>query len=124
MLRHPDDLSKEKSACTDQLNQAKSHLVATQGEVNVIKEEHKSVTQKVLQLEEALHIAYEEEQELRSDIEAKLTLMATSEKQVIKKEQALANVEAIPTLSPKEVEKLKEREVDVLELQLSLSPDN
>jgi len=50
--------------------------------------------------------------------------MATSEKQVIKKEQALANVEAIPTLSPKEVEKLKEREVDVLKLQLSLSPDN
>ena len=28
MLHHPNDLSKGKSACTDQLNQAKSHLVA------------------------------------------------------------------------------------------------
>ena len=28
ILCHPDDLSKEKFACIDQLNQAKSHLVA------------------------------------------------------------------------------------------------
>jgi len=36
MLCHPDDLSKEKSACIDQMNQAKSHLVAAQGELDVI----------------------------------------------------------------------------------------
>jgi len=27
ILRHPDDLSKEKSTCIDQVNQEKSHLV-------------------------------------------------------------------------------------------------
>jgi len=36
MPRHPDDLSKEKSACTDQLNQAKSHLVTVQGELDAV----------------------------------------------------------------------------------------
>jgi len=50
--------------------------------------------------------------------------MATIEKQVIEKEQALANLEAIPTLSLKQVEKLKEHGRDVLELQLSVNPDN
>jgi len=45
-------------------------------------------------------------------------------KQVTKKEQALANLEVVPTLSPAEVEKLNEHECDVLELQLSLNPDN
>ena len=44
------------------------------------------MTQKVVQLEEALRIACEEEQQLRIDIEAKSTLMATIEKQVIEKE--------------------------------------
>ena len=42
--------------------------------------------------------------------------MVTIEKQVIEKEQALANLESIPTLSPEEVEKLQEHEHDVLEL--------
>ena len=32
MLRHPDDLSKEKSTCTNQLNQAKSHRIVAQGD--------------------------------------------------------------------------------------------
>ena len=50
--------------------------------------------------------------------------MATIEKQVIEKEQALANLEAVPTLSLEEVKKLKEHKCDVLELQLSLNPDN
>jgi len=45
--------------------QAQSHLVAVQGELNVIKEKHKSVTQKVAELEKALHIACEDEQQLR-----------------------------------------------------------
>jgi len=39
--------------------------------------------------------------------------MATMKKQVIKKEQALANLEAARTLSTEEVEKLKEHERDV-----------
>jgi len=54
ILCHPDDLSKKNSTCIDQLNQAKSHLVATQGELDVIQEKHKSVTQKVAELEKAL----------------------------------------------------------------------
>jgi len=69
-------------------------------------------------------LAYEEEQELRADIETKSALMATMQEQVTEKEQALANLEPVPTLSPEEVEKLKEHERDVLELQLSLNPDN
>jgi len=40
--------------------------------------------------------------------------MATMKKQVTKKEEALANIEAIHTLSSEEVEKLKEHECDVL----------
>jgi len=50
--------------------------------------------------------------------------MATIEKQVIEQEQALANLEAVPTFSSKEVEKLKVHEHDVPELQLSLNHDN
>jgi len=50
--------------------------------------------------------------------------MATTKEQVTEKEQGLANLEAVPTSSPKEVKKLKEHERDVLELQLSLNPDN
>ena len=42
----------------------------------------------------------------------------------IEKEQALTNIEAVPTLSPEEVKKLKEHEGDVLELQISLNPNN
>jgi len=64
MLRCPDDLRKEKSTYTDQLNQAKSHLVAAQGELDVIQEKHKSMTQKVAELEKALRLACEEEQQL------------------------------------------------------------
>ena len=124
MLRHPDDLSKEKSACTDQLNQIKSHLVAVQGELDVIQEKHKGVTQKVDELEKALRLAYEEDQQLRVDIETKSALMDTMREQVTEKDQALANLEAVPTLSPEKIEKLKEHERDVLELQLSLNPDN
>ena len=82
------------------------------------------VTEKLVQLEEALRAACEEEQKLQSDVEAKLTLVATIEQQVIEKKQALANLKAIPTLSQDEAEKLKEHERDVLELQLSLNPDN
>jgi len=36
-----------------------------------MQQKHISVTQKVAQLEEALRIGYEEEQQLRIDIEAK-----------------------------------------------------
>jgi len=102
----------------------KSHLVVEQGELDVIQEKHKSVTQKVVELEKALFLACEEEQQLRADIETKSALIATMKEQVTEKEQALANLEAVPTLSPEEVKKLKEHERDVLELQLSLNPDN
>ena len=61
ILCHLDNLSKEKSAYMDQLNQAKSHLVAAQGELDVIQEKHKGMTQKVDKLEKALRLAYEEE---------------------------------------------------------------
>ena len=40
--------------------------------------------------------------------------MTTMKKQVIEKEQVVANLEAVPTLSPEEVEKLKEYERVVL----------
>jgi len=50
--------------------------------------------------------------------------MATIQEQVTEKEQTLANLEAVPILSPEEAEKLKEHERDVLELQLSLNPNN
>ena len=82
------------------------------------------MTQKVDELKKALRLAYEEEQQLRADIETKSALMATMQEQVTEKEQALANLEVVPTLSPEEVEKLKEHERDVLELQLPLNPDN
>jgi len=116
ILHHPNHLSKEKSSCIDQLNQAKSHLVAAQGELDVIREKHKSVTQRVTKLEKALRLACEEDHQLRADIEAKLALMAAMKKTVTQKDHAVANLEAIPTLSPEEVEKLKKHERDVLEL--------
>jgi len=46
------------------------------------------MTQKVAKLEKALHLAYEEEQYLRAEIETKSALMTTIKKQVTKKEQA------------------------------------
>ena len=82
------------------------------------------MTQKVVELEKALRLACEEEHQLRTDIATKSALMATMKKQVTEKEQALAKLKVVPTLSPEEVEKLKEHERDVLELQLSLNLDN
>ena len=98
-LRHSDDLDKEKTTCIEQVNQAQSHLIAVQEELAAIKGKHKGAIEKVVQLEEALRIACEEEQKLRSDVEAKSTLVTTIEQQVIEKKQALANLEAIPALS-------------------------
>ena len=123
-LRHSDDLGKEKVTCVEHVNEAQSHLIVVQEELDAIKGKHKSATQKVVQLEEALSITCVEEQKLRSDVEAKLTLLTTIEQQVIEKKQALANLEAVPTLSQEEAEKLKEHERNVLELQLSLNPHN
>jgi len=123
-LHHPDDLGKEKAACIEQVKQAQSHLIAVQEESDAIKGKHKSATQKVVQLEEALSITCVEEQKLRSDVEAKLSLVTTIEKQVIKKKQALDNLEAAPTLSQEEAKRLKEHKRNVLELQLSLNTDN
>jgi len=37
-----------------------SHLVAAQGELDVIQDRHKSMTQKVAELEKGLHLAYED----------------------------------------------------------------
>jgi len=82
------------------------------------------VTHRVAKLEKALRLACEEEHQLRIDLETKLALMAIIKKQVTKKEQALANLEIVPTLSPKEIEKLKDHDRVVLELQLSLNPHN
>jgi len=82
------------------------------------------VTHRVAELEKALRLACEEKHQLQTDIETKSALMATMKKQFTEKEQALAKLEVVSTLSPKEVEKLKEHERDVLELQLSLNPDN
>jgi len=53
-----------------------------------------------------------------------LSLVTTVKKQVIERKQSLANLEAIPTSSQEEAEKLKEHERDVLELQLTLNSDN
>ena len=72
-LRHLDDLDKEKTACIEQVNRAQSHLIAVQEELAAVKGQHKGATEKVAQLEEAFHVACEEEQKLRSNVEAKLT---------------------------------------------------
>jgi len=77
-----------------------------------------------IELEKPFCLACEEEQQLRADIEIKSALMATMKEQVTEKEQALANLEAVPTLSSEEAEKLKEHERNALELHLSLNPDN
>ena len=115
-LRHPDDLGKEKVACIEYVNQAQSHLITVQEELDAIKGKHNSTTEKIVQLEEAFRIAYEEEQKLQSDVEAKFSLVATVEEQVIEKKQALTNLEIVPTSSQEEAEKLKEHECNVLEL--------
>ena len=60
-LRDPDDLGKEQTTCIEQVNQVQSHFIAVQEDLDPIKGKHKSATQKVVQLEEALHIACEEE---------------------------------------------------------------
>jgi len=78
-LRHPDDLDKEKTACIEPVNQRQSHLIAMQEELATVKGKHKAAIEKVVQLEEALRIACEEEQKLRSDVDTKSTLVTTIE---------------------------------------------
>ena len=67
------------------------------------KEKHKGANYKVVELEEALHTTYEENEHLGSDPEAKSTFMTTLKKLIDGKKQALANFEVTLTLSPKEV---------------------
>jgi len=115
-LSHPDELDKEKTTCIEQVNQAQPHLIAVQEELAIVKGKHKGAIERVVQLKEAPYIACEEEQKLRSDVGTKSTLVTTIKQQVIKKKQAFANLEAIPTLSQDEAEKLKGHERNVLEL--------
>ena len=75
-----------------------------------IRDRHKSAIHKVVELQEALCPACEEETKFRSNLKAKIALVSNLEMQVDKKKQAFAKLEETLTLPLKEVEKLKECE--------------
>lgn len=92
--------------------------------MDAIKEKYKTLIHIVTELDEVPHTAYKKEEQLQSDLEAKPILVMTLKKQVDEKMQPLVDLEVTPSLSPEEVNKLKEHERDVLKLQSSLNLNN
>ena len=91
--------------------------------LDALQERHRSVVHKISDFEETLHGAQEEECQLKRDIEAKSLELQAAESEVEVKSEGLADLEAMPTLSPNDMMELERHEQAMLDMQSSLNPD-
>jgi len=61
-------------------------------------------------LEETLHLAWEEEYQLKDDVKAKSLELTAAKREVDEKYKVLADLEVVPTLSPNGVRELERHE--------------
>jgi len=83
----------------------------------------KGVEQQIVDLEEALRLAREEEHQLKGNVQVQFSLLEAADKEVDVRSKALANLKMVPTLSPDDVKELERHEYVMLAMQSSLNPD-
>ena len=67
--RNPDDVVKEKVLCTEQVDLARSHIATVRVDLDASIEKLEGVEQKIVDLEEKLHLAREKERQLKGDVQ-------------------------------------------------------
>ena len=121
--RHPDDVTKEKALCTEQVDLVRSRLATARADLSAVTEKLKGVAQRIVDLEDVLRLAREEERQLKGDVQVKYSLLEATEQEVNVKSKALADLEMVPTLSSEDAKELERHEQNMLALQSSLNPD-
>ena len=79
--------------------------------------------QRIVDLEDALRLAREEERQLKGDVHVQSSLLEATEQEVNVKSKALVDLEMVPTLSSEDAKELERHEQNMLALQSSLNPD-
>ena len=64
-------VGQPKAACTEQVELPQSHYSMVRTNLDSLQERHRSVIQKIADLEETIHLTQEEECQLKRDVEAK-----------------------------------------------------
>jgi len=73
--RHPDDVAKEKTLCTEQVDLVRSRLVTAHADLGAVTEKLRGVAQRVVDLEDALHLARGEKCQLKGDVQVQSYLL-------------------------------------------------
>ena len=84
-------------------------------------EKLKEAAQKIINLEEALRFAWEEEWQLKGNVHVKYTFLAAAEKEVDEKSKVLVDLKVVPTLWLNDAKELERYEKIMLEMQSSLN---
>jgi len=61
LFHHPTVVGQEKTTCAEEIELAQSHLAMDRTDLDALQERHKSVVQRISDLEETLRGAREEE---------------------------------------------------------------
>jgi len=77
--RHLDDAAKEKALCTKQVDLMPSLLATVRAILGASMEKVKGVEQKIVDLENALRLAREEERQLKGDVQVQSSLQEAVE---------------------------------------------
>ena len=121
--RHPDDVAKEKALCTEQVDLARARLATARANLSAVTGKLKGVAQRIIDLEDALRLAREEECQLKGDIQVQSSLLEAAEEEANVRSKALADLEMVPTLSSDDAKELERHEQIMLALQSSLDPN-
>lgn len=105
--RHPDDVTKEKALCTAQVDLVRSHLAMVRADLGALTKKLKGVEQKIVDLDEAICLAREEEPQLKGDVQVQSSLLEAAEKEVDVRSKTLADLQMVPTFSPDDVKELE-----------------
>jgi len=60
---------KEKALCTEQVDLARSNLTTVRADLSAMTEKLKGVAQRIVDLEDALRLAWEEQRQLEGDVQ-------------------------------------------------------
>ena len=82
-------VGQQKTACAEEVELAQSHLATVRTELNALQERHRSIIQRISDLEEALHGGQKEECQLKRDAEAKSLELQAAESEVDVKSKTL-----------------------------------
>ena len=98
-------------------------LAIVRADLDASTKKLKEVEQKIVDLEKALRIAWEEERQRKGDVKAQYTLIEAAKKEFDGKSKVLANFEMVPTLLLDDAKELERHEQIMLVTQSSLNLD-